>query len=99
MNKNDFVYFDPPYLITNSEYNKIWTLDHENALLNFSDKLNDIGIKFAFSNVTKYKGNENINFIKWSKKYNVYEIKSNYISYHDNSIKSFKEVLVTNFNE
>ena len=24
--KNDFVYLDPPYLITGSEYNKIWQL-------------------------------------------------------------------------
>ena len=95
--KDDFIYFDPPYLITNSEYNKIWTDRHEKELLLEIDKLNQKGIKFAFSNVTHYKGKENSQFIKWSQKYNFFKIKSNYISYHDNSIKNFKEGLVTNF--
>jgi hypothetical protein len=61
------------------------------------DKLNKSGVRFAVSNVTHYKEKENKSFNDWSKKYNVLPIKSNYISYHDNSIKIFKEVLVTNY--
>jgi DNA adenine methylase len=29
--------------------------------------------------------------------YTYYQIKSNYISYHDNTIKKFNEVLITNY--
>lgn len=97
INKTDFVYFDPPYLITFSEYNKLWNETKEMELLNSIDKLNAKGIRFAISNVTNYKGKTNELFLKWSKKYNVYSIKSNYISYHDNTIKNFKEILVTNY--
>lgn len=97
LSEQDFVYLDPPYLITFSEYNKLWNEKNENELLALLDKLNDRGIRFAISNVTHYKGRENSIFIKWCSKYNVYSITSNYISYHDNTIKEFKEVLVTNY--
>ena len=30
---NDFIYLDPPYLISNSEYNKLWSENDEKALL------------------------------------------------------------------
>lgn len=96
--QGDFVYLDPPYLITFSEYNKLWNKETEQKLLNFLQYLDDTNVQFAISNVTHYKGKTNELFLNWSKKYNVKEIKSNYISYHDNSIKTFKEVLVTNFN-
>ena len=33
-----------------------------------------------------------------SKKYNLQHISNNYISYHDNSQKKSKEVVITNFN-
>lgn len=95
--KNDFVYFDPPYLITFSEYNKLWNEKNEKEFVKHLDLLNSKEVKFAVSNVTLYKDKENIIFNEWSKKYNVLPIKSNYISYHDNSIKKFNEVLVTNY--
>jgi DNA adenine methylase len=94
---NDFVYFDPPYLITFSEYNKLWNEENERELINLMDELNTLNVRFAISNVTHYKGKVNTLFNDWSKKYNIHNIKSNYISYHDNSIKSFNEVLVTNY--
>lgn len=95
--ENDFVYLDPPYLITFSEYNKLWNEEIELELLSLLDELNNKNVKFAISNVTKYKGKENSIFIEWSKKYNLHNIKSNYISYHDNTIKDFNEVLITNY--
>jgi DNA adenine methylase len=95
--KKDFLYFDPPYLITFSEYNKLWNEKNEIDLITTLDKLNKAGVRFAVSNVTHYKEKENKTFNDWSKKYNVLPIKSNYISYHDNSIKTFKEVLITNY--
>jgi len=95
--KDDFVYLDPPYLITFSEYNKLWNKEKEIQLLKILDEMDKNGVKFAISNVTHYKGKVNEIFLNWSEKYNSYHIKSNYISYHDNSIKNFNEVLVTNY--
>lgn len=95
--EDDFVYFDPPYLITFSEYNKLWNEDTEKRLIDFIEILDSQNIKFAVSNVTHYKGRINEQFLEWSKQYNSFNVKSNYISYHDNSNKQFKEVLITNF--
>lgn len=95
--KEDFIYLDPPYLITFSEYNKLWNEDKEKQFIDVLENLNKAGARFAVSNVTHYKGKENTVFNKWAKDYNVFSIKSNYISYHDNTIKDFKEVLVTNY--
>lgn len=95
--KNDFIYLDPPYLITFSEYNKLWSEEEEISLLQILDELNKKNIRFAISNVINYKGRSNSIFFNWSRKYNIHDISSNYISYHDNSIKDFREVLVTNY--
>ena len=95
--KNDFIYLDPPYLISNSEYNKIWTEKDEIDLLNILDQLNAKGVRFAISNLLECKGVKNKIFIEWAKKYNIYDVNSNYINYHDNSTKNSKEVLVTNY--
>ena len=57
LGKDDFVYCDPPYLITTGSYNdgnrgiKDWTIDDEKNLLNILDDLNSRGVKFALSNV------------------------------------------------
>ena len=94
---DDLVYLDPPYLITFSEYNKLWNEETERDLLELLDNFNDRGVKFAISNVTHYRGRVNDIFLEWSRQYNVHSIKSNYISFNDNSIKQFSEVLVTNY--
>lgn len=94
---NDLVYLDPPYLITFSEYNKLWNDQTERDLLGLLDELNEQDVRFAISNVTHYKGRENHIFSEWMERYNVYPIKSNYISFNDNTIKNFNEVLVTNY--
>lgn len=95
--EQDLIYLDPPYLITFSEYNKYWNEETERDLLQILDTLNERHIRFAISNVTHYRGTVNRIFLEWSEQYNSYPIKSNYISYHDNTIKSFSEVLVTNY--
>lgn len=97
LNTNDYIYLDPPYLITSSEYNKIWSQEDDDRLFKIIDSLNEKKIYFGLSNVITYKGKENTNLIKWARKYKIVPIKSNYINYHDNSIKSFEEVLVTNY--
>ena len=94
--KNDFLYCDPPYLITAGEYNKYWYENDEKELLKKLDELNKNKVKWALSNVIEYKGKKNKILIDWSKKYKSFNIKSNYISFNDNTIKSFKEVLILN---
>ena len=95
--EGDLVYLDPPYLITFSEYNKLWNEDTERDLLTLLNNLNERGVNFAISNVTNYRGRTNTLFLEWSAQYHTHSIKSNYISFNDNSIKQFSEVLVTNY--
>lgn len=95
--ENDFVYLDPPYLITASEYNKLWDEKAEADLLDLIDDLNKKGVKFALSNVTHYNGSKNDQLINWMKKYKAHKIESNYINYHNNGKKQIKEVLITNY--
>lgn len=94
---SDFLYFDPPYLISSSEYNKYWTNTSEIMFCRYLEKLNKENVKFAVSNVIHYRGKINTIFEKWSLNYNVHLINSNYISFNDNSNKEFKEVLITNY--
>ena len=97
ISKNDFIYFDPPYLITSGEYNKYWNDNKEKEFLNFLDILNKKKIRWALSNVTNYRGKQNKILIDWMKKYKSSRVNSNYISFNDNSIKTFKEVLIYNY--
>lgn len=94
----DYIYFDPPYLISKSEYNKNWTEKEELMLYKLIDKLNDKGVKFGLSNVTDHKGVSNDILKDWMIKYKIFNIKSNYISRFDNTIKEdTKEVFITNY--
>lgn len=56
----DFVYVDPPYLITCAAYNEQggWSEVDEEDLLQKLDDLSQRGIKFALSNVLESKGRE-----------------------------------------
>lgn len=96
--EDDFIYFDPPYLITNSEYNKIWNEYDEIKLYKLLDVLNEKNIKFGISNIVSHKGKRNIILENWMNKYNVFEVNSNYISRFDNTIKKdSREVYITNY--
>lgn len=97
LTESDFIYLDPPYLITSSEYNKRWNQNDDIELCDLLDAFDKKNIRFAMSNVIDYKGKENAELLKWAEKYNIHSIKSNYINYHDNTIKTFREVLITNY--
>ena len=94
---SDFVYLDPPYLITASEYNKLWSHKDEADLLDLIDQLDKKNVRFALSNVVHYNGMNNLLLSKWIKKHKVHSIRSNYISYHNNTQKEIQEILVTNY--
>lgn len=97
--KGDFIYLDPPYLITASEYNKGWHEDNEIILYATLDKLSQKGVKFALSNVEIYGNKQNTILENWMRKYHVNVIRSNYINYFDNGKKSLREVLVCNYEQ
>lgn len=99
LNCNDFLYFDPPYLITFSDYNKLWNEKEEKRLYNLLTQLDKKGIRWGLSNMLSHKGKYNDILFEWSKNYNEYKIVSNYISRFDNSIKNNSvEIYVTNYN-
>lgn len=107
LNENDFVYLDPPYLISTAAYNdgnrgfKMWTENDELDLLNILDNLNSKNIKFALSNVLKNNDLENNILIEWSKQYNVHHLNYTYnnCNYHrkNKGTNDSDEVLITNY--
>lgn len=105
LKENDFVYCDPPYLITTGSYNdgnrgfKNWTSTDEKELLSYLDRLNSKGVKFALSNVLEHKGKNNDILEEWCKKYNTHYLKSDYSNSSYNTARGVsKEVLITNYN-
>lgn len=103
-NSQDFVYLDPPYLITTGSYNdgnrgfKHWTPEQEELLLGCLDRLDAMGVRFALSNVTHHKGRENPLLIQWAKRYHVHSLSFDYSNSAYNTQKSpSKEVLITNY--
>ena len=99
---NDFVYCDPPYLITCATYNEKngWNEQCEKDLLDLLDNLNSKSVKFALSNVLFNKGKTNDLLIERSKKYNVHHLDYTYqnCNYHTKDKTSKPdEVLITNF--
>ena len=70
LTSEDFVYIDPPYLITCATYNEQggWDETAERDLLSFLDDLQKRNIRFALSNVLRSKGKENKILIEWLNK-------------------------------
>lgn len=109
LSQNDFVYCDPPYLITTGTYNDGkrgftgWNKNEELKLLSILEKLNENSIKFALSNVVKHKGKTNEILLNWinQNNFNVNFLQKNYSNsnYHtlDKNKNSTIEILVTNY--
>ena len=102
LKQDDFVYLDPPYLITNADYSiqASWNDNKEIELLNLLDVLNNNNIKFALSNVLEHNGKTNNILLEWSGKYNVHYLNHTYSN--ANAVKKIKdgkskEVLITNY--
>lgn len=109
LKSGDFVYADPPYLISCGTYNdgkrgfKGWTSQDEVRLYEgVLDELDRNGMLFALSNVQAHKGVTNEILIDWYKRkgYNVRFMDKNYrnCSYNVKSRTSdTQEVLITNY--
>lgn len=104
LTEKDFVYCDPPYLITTGSYNdgkrgfKNWTQDSDKVLFELLDELDKRKIRFALSNVFTHKGKKNEMLIDWAKKYTVHHLKKDYSNSSYNTGRSGSdEILITNY--
>lgn len=102
LNEKDFVYADPPYLITCATYNeKSWNEDEEKKLLSYLDELSKNKIRFALSNVLSTDNKINTILQAWlnERKYNCHHLDFSYknSNYHKKNIAKTDEVLITNY--
>ena len=94
----DFVYVDPPYLITLGSYNdgkrgfNGWNEAEEARLLRFLGKLNQKRVRFMLSNVLHHNGKTNAQLLDWIEK-NGYKV----IEYVRKARGNREEVLVCNY--
>ena len=101
LNKDDFVYLDPPYFNTTATYNENngWSEDDENTLYSLCERLNENEIKFGISNVFENKNTKNQKLIDWcdKNKWNVYTFdKFTYMACGKGNSNA-KEVFITNY--
>lgn len=98
INKDDFVYLDPPYLITLGSYNdgkrgfNGWNIMEEERLLDFLKRLDNKGIKFMLSNVIYHKDKTNKILTDWIKNNNF-----KVINYNEKARGNRKEVIIINY--
>lgn len=93
-------YFDPPYFITNAEYNDGkrgldgWNANNEVELLAYLYRIDQAGYKFMLSNVVSHKGKVHHLLLDWVKEhgYNLINVGKTGIKYPR------EEVLITNYN-
>lgn len=109
LQSNDFVYADPPYLITTGTYNDGkrgftgWNETEEEKLLSILKNLDEQNIKFALSNVIEHKGKENSILLDWIEKnhFIINYLNKDYSNSNYHTINRDKtstvEVLVTNY--
>ena len=102
LTSNDFVYADPPYLITCASYNeKSWNENEEKRLLDYLDSLNEHKVPFALSNVLSTDNKTNIILYEWlqNRNYKCHHLEFSYSNsnYHKKEIAKTDEVLITNY--
>ena len=101
LNKNDFVYLDPPYLNTTATYNENdgWTIKEEKDLYELCEELNNKEIRFGLSNVFENKSVKNEGLIKWCEdnNWNVYTFDKHTYMACGKGNSNAKEVFITNY--
>jgi DNA adenine methylase len=109
LGQRDFVYCDPPYLITTGTYNDGkrgftgWGVEQEISLCNILDNLDERGIRFALSNVIEHNGVVNTILSDWlgNNNYGVHYLNKHYSNSNyqlkDKTNSKSLEVLITNY--
>lgn len=99
--KGDFVYCDPPYLITCGAYNdgkrgfNGWDEKQDLELLDFLVRLDKKGINFMLSNILEHDGVKNKYLIEWIKKNGFKVIKNNKMTLRNRQDR--QEVVIINY--
>ncbi len=99
--KKDFVYCDPPYLISCGAYNdgkrgfNGWDKTQEKELLEFLSRLDKKGVKFMLSNMMDRNEKENIQLKNWRKKNQYRMIKNHKITMRNRQDR--QEILICNY--
>lgn len=99
--KGDFVYCDPPYLISCGVYNdgkrgfNGWDEAQEKELLEFLTRLDKKGIKFMLSNMMDRNGKTNDSLSEWIKENNYKIIKDDKITRRNRQDR--QEIIVINY--
>lgn len=106
LKKGDFVYLDPPYLITTASYNdgnrgfKNWGQSEELSMYKLMKQLTKQNVRYALSNVIDHKGTSNDLLKSYISNNNVIVHYLNYdynnASYNSKAVGS-TEVLITNY--
>ncbi|MGL5896538.1 MAG: Dam family site-specific DNA-(adenine-N6)-methyltransferase [Lactococcus lactis] len=103
---SDFVYLDPPYLITTGNYNDgnrgfiNWDDEQEKKMYKLMEQLSNQGVRYALSNVLTHKGKENTLLKEFIETHpvEVHYLDFNYNnSSHNSKGKGSVEILITNY--
>ena len=107
---NTFLYFDPPYLITNQVYNngvpeafQRWNEEDERKLLDYILQAHKNNFKFALSNVIQHRGRTNTILKEWINvnKFNIHDIYNPAYSHCTHTVSQddepTREIVVTNY--
>lgn len=99
--QNDFVYLDPPYMLTTGAYNdgrrgfNGWNLQQEKELFDFCSRLDKQHIKFLLSYVIEHRGKINEELLDWVKENGFVIVEVGAITGISGSKR--KEILVKNY--
>lgn len=107
LSQKDFVYLDPPYILTTGSYNdgnrgfRDWGITQETALYDVMKKLKERNIRFALSNVIEHKGKSHELLREFVDSEGLYindlDFHYNNSSYNKKNRNGSREVLVTNY--
>lgn len=99
--KGDFIYCDPPYLISCGAYNdgkrgfNGWDIKQEEELLVFLKKMDEKGIKFMLSNMVDRNDKSNTALMKWIKKNNYKVVKNEKVTLRNRQDR--QEIIIMNY--
>lgn len=97
----DFVYCDPPYLISCGAYNdgkrgfNGWNEEQEQQLLRFLERMNDRGIRFMLSNMVDRNGIENHPLNEWIERNHFRVIENANVTKRNRQNR--KEIIIINY--
>jgi site-specific DNA-adenine methylase len=93
---DDFIYLDPPYLISEAGYNAYWSKKMEEELYDLLDDLDSKNIRFVMSNLSQHKGVQNP-YLHRISKYNIIPLEFDYEKVARKKGGVSTEIIIKNF--